>query len=65
MSTSYPYLQIARETDSDYGDVLSYSDAIGLSGDKLSFWHNRAYDRLSDEAKMRILRLNAERKILT
>jgi len=28
MSTSYPLLKIARDTDSDYGDVLSYADYV-------------------------------------
>lgn len=30
MSTSYPYLTVARETGEDYGDVLWYSDYLDV-----------------------------------
>lgn len=52
MSTSYPFLAIARKHNVDYGNVLSYADTImddrvrpGFL-QSLSFWQRKAFREL-------------------
>lgn len=61
MSTSYPFLQIARETSSNYGDVLSYADSLELPAfAEMTFWQKRALERLSYDTMTRIIKLVTE-----
>lgn len=44
--SSYPFLQIARRWDVDYGDVLSYADQQEGAGPEPSPWKELARQRL-------------------
>ena len=57
MSTSYPLLKIARETESNYGDVLSYADYVShLPPQDPTCWQVRALQNLASGTKQRIIR---------
>lgn len=53
MSTSYPFLSIARAARVDYGDVLWFADYLAKGGGKVSDWrHAQACMRLSVATQM-------------
>jgi len=57
MSTSFPFLKIAREHGADYGAVLLYSNAL-VHGN--NYWTEQAAKKLTREVKIAVLKATRE-----